>query len=137
MNLETEPPGDSLSQRPIRPAILARKSIPARSPMAPPRQNPVGANPRSSIPARTHGVFAYQLTITQLNPLQSTLTKNLPLTPLQSILTKTLDLKSPGINTYKKTGGRGCECSPSPRPLSARLPARGARAVSKSPARGA
>ena len=32
----------------------------------------------------------------------------------------------------KKVGG--CECTPSPRPSSARLPGRGARAVSKSPA---
>jgi hypothetical protein len=41
-------------------------------------------------------------------PLESALTRNLPLTLLQSILTKTLDLKSFRINTYRNTGGRGC-----------------------------
>jgi hypothetical protein len=42
-----------------------------------------------------------------LSPLQSALTKNVPLTPLESALTISLDLKSFRIRTYKKTGGGG------------------------------
>ncbi len=38
------------------------------------------------------------------SPLECTLTKNAPASPLESTLAKLLDLKSPGMNTYKKSG---------------------------------
>ncbi len=38
------------------------------------------------------------------SPLHCTLTKNAPASPLKSTLAKLLDLKSPGMNTYKKRG---------------------------------
>jgi len=46
--------------------------------------------------------------------IESTLTKNRPVTLLQSTLTKTLDLKSSRINTYKKSGGEGVRMHPLP-----------------------
>ncbi len=48
--------------------------------------------PRMSIPA---------------SPLQCTLTRNARASPLESTLTKLLNLKSPGMNTYKKRGEGG------------------------------
>ncbi len=42
-----------------------------------------------------------------ISPLECTLTKNAPVSPLESTLTKLLNLKSPGMNTYKKIGGGG------------------------------
>ncbi len=38
------------------------------------------------------------------SPLECTVTKNAPASPLKSTLAKLLDLKSPGMNTYKKRG---------------------------------
>src|SRR2546425_12167992 len=38
-------------------------------------------------------------------PLESALTKNASANPLGCAVTKSLDLKSPGMNSYKKTGG--------------------------------
>jgi hypothetical protein len=40
-----------------------------------------------------------------VTPLQCAVTKNAPASALESALTKLLDLKSPGINSYKKCGG--------------------------------
>ena len=39
------------------------------------------------------------------SPLESAVTKNASAKRLESALTKSLDLKPPGINSYKKTGG--------------------------------
>jgi hypothetical protein len=44
---------------------------------------------------------------TALNPLESALTKNAPVTRLESADPKTKDLKSFRIRTYEKGGGRG------------------------------
>jgi hypothetical protein len=108
-------------RRPEHP--LAQKT----RPMAAAAPYRVGAIPAPSIPVPTLGLFVYQLTVIGPSYLQSTLTKKRPITPLQSTLTKTLDLKSPGINTYKKTGGEGVgKADPS-----AVSPARGACAVIK------
>ncbi len=41
----------------------------------------------------------------RISSLEYALTKNVPATPLERTLTKSLDLKSPGMNTYKKEGG--------------------------------
>src|SRR2546425_13207162 len=38
-------------------------------------------------------------------PLESTVTKNASRIPLGCAVTKSLDLQSPGMNSYKKTGG--------------------------------
>ncbi len=38
------------------------------------------------------------------SPLECTVTKNAPASPLESTLPQSLDLKSPGMNTYKKSG---------------------------------
>src|SRR5467141_1871788 len=46
------------------------------------------------------------------SPLESAVTKNASANPLGCAVTKSLDLKSPGMNSYKKTGG-----SPSSLPL--------------------
>ncbi len=45
------------------------------------------------------------------SPLQSTVTKNAPVSPLESALTQLLDLKSPGMNTYKKVGVGWARCA--------------------------
>src|SRR2546425_8794258 len=39
------------------------------------------------------------------SPLESAVTKNASANPLGCAVTKSLDLKSPGMNSYKKTGG--------------------------------
>ena len=45
--------------------------------------------------------------------LECILTKNAPASPLECVLTKSLDLKSFGMCTYKKGGGRGVGVSAS------------------------
>jgi hypothetical protein len=85
-----------------------------------------------SYPANFHGnrhasVDSIIPSAFRLISVESTLTKNRPVTLVQSTLTKTLDLKSIRINTYKKTGGRGA-AHPSPEPKS---PVRRASAVRK------
>lgn len=44
-----------------------------------------------------------------VSPVECAITKNAPASALESALTKLLDLKSPGINSYKKCGGWGCQ----------------------------
>src|SRR5216684_347200 len=52
---------------------------------------------------------SYNVTLSRASvlasPLESALTKNASANPLGCAVTKSLDLKSPGMNSYKKTGG--------------------------------
>ncbi len=58
---------------------------------------------------------------THSSPLECALAKNPPATPLEYALTKLLDLKSPGMNTYKKGVGGPPPLPPLPSVLPASL----------------
>ena len=118
MNWEPSATEHPLAERPIWQGIRAQTSIPARSPMG--AAGPYRARGFPAPSMQMHDGVTSKLTLAQLSALESALTKNRPITLLQSILTKTLDLKSPRINTYKKTGGRG-----SAKPTRAQRPRQG------------
>ncbi len=52
----------------------------------------------------------------RITPLESTLTKNAPVSSLECTVTKSLDLKCPGMNTYKKRGVGACGYTVAKRP---------------------